>query len=160
LKYLSLSQNQFAKVDDEDYETLNLYKWAAAWSSLTESYYAIRSLRENGSKYTIRLHREILGLKKGDGRIGDHINHDTLDNQRSNLRLVDVSQSCMNRRLRKNKPVRFKGISFRKSHRKWASRITVSGNTIFLGYFNNQEDAYKAYCDASVKYHGEYARLV
>jgi len=81
---IPLTQDQYAIVDKDDYDRLNAYKWYAKWNDSTQSYYACR----NGDSVTIRMHREILGLHKGDEKHGDHINHDTLDNRRSNLRVL------------------------------------------------------------------------
>jgi len=43
MKLIPLTQNQFAKVDDDDYDRLNQYKWFAQWNEPTQSYYACRA---------------------------------------------------------------------------------------------------------------------
>jgi len=97
MKQITLTQGQYAIVDDWNYEWLNQWKWCAGWAKNTKSYYAMRRAKgEFDRYYTIRMHREILGLKKGDRRQADHINHNTLDNRESNLRIVNNQQNCFN----------------------------------------------------------------
>lgn len=89
MKRIPLTQGQFAIVDNKNYKWLLQYKWCAIWCEKTKSFYAVRgSNRVNGKQYTISMAREILGLKKGDNRQADHINHRTLDNREINLRIV------------------------------------------------------------------------
>ena len=48
-----------------------------------------------------------------------------------------------------------------KGHRKYWHTWTIKGNkkNIFLGSFKDKKDAAKAYNEAAIKYHGEFARL-
>lgn len=94
-----------------------------------------------------------------DGDI-DHINGDRADNRISNLRLCDDSQNQFN--VSKKTGVftsSYKGVGFHSRSKKWRARIRVRNKRIELGYFDTQEEAYAAYCEASKIYHGEYGRV-
>ena len=84
MQRISLTQGQFATVDDEDFEWLNQWPWYAVCRG-RGLYYAER--------LGISMHRQILGLKLGDRRRAEHINRDKLDNRRSNLKIVSTRRS-------------------------------------------------------------------
>ena len=99
MKKIPLTQGQVALVDDADYEWLSRWKWCAMWCSSTDSFYAVRHIRlPNGKWTTLRMHRAILGLERGDSRQVDHENHDTLDERRENLRIVTHQENQWNQR--------------------------------------------------------------
>lgn len=143
-KKISLTQGQFALVDDEDYEWLNQWKWIARWSENTKSYYVLRTKYYNeGNKRkhkTIYLGREI--MQTPEGLVCDHINHDTLDYSKTNLRNVSVRQNNQNRRDGISK---YPGVIWHKRDKKWQAQITINGKCKFLGYFDDEREAAKAY---------------
>lgn len=143
-KKIPLTQGQFAIVDDKNCELLNKHKWYAIWSKYTKSYYAVRSKRKNGKRLTISMAREVLGLKQGDKRQADHIDHNTLDNQMSNLRIVKLQQNHWN----SNNP---KGYYWNKG--KYQARIGLNGKPIHLGRFHTAKEAHNAYLNAKEIYH-------
>jgi hypothetical protein len=59
--------------------------------------YLYRRAWVGGRRRDIYLHREILGLLPGDGVVVDHVNGDTLDNRRENLRETDHRGNAQNR---------------------------------------------------------------
>jgi hypothetical protein len=90
----------------------------------------------------------------------DHINHNGLDNRKANLRPATQTQNIWHRRKFKS-PSRsiFKGITWMKRENRWRARITVNGRRLYLGSFDNELDAAKAYDEAAKKYHKEFAIL-
>jgi len=100
------------------------------------------------------LHRLITNAP--DGMDVDHINGNKLDNRKSNLRICSRAQNQMNRGKTKNNKSGFKGVFFNKPTGKFMSKIMIDGKNVHLGSFEKAEDAYKAYCDACVKYHKEF----
>jgi len=82
----------------------------------------------------------------------DHINHARGDNRWKNLREVSPQENGRNKSLPRDNTSGSVGVSWRKSSKKWRSRIRVSGKLIHLGYFTDKADAVKARQDASVKY--------
>lgn len=91
---ISLSKGLFAKVDACDFANLNAFNWHAV--KLGGSYYAVRKVRIGGKRMNSYMHREI--MLPPDSMVVDHINHDTLDNTRSNLRVVTYSVNIRNRK--------------------------------------------------------------
>lgn len=65
----------------------------------------------------------------------------------------------MNCKSYKNSSSKYKGVTWYKEREKWMVRININKKHIFLGYFESEIEAAKAYNDAAIKYYGEYARL-
>jgi hypothetical protein len=152
LKYIELTKGKYAIVSLEDYEKINQHNWRALRSPQT--FYAVRS--EKGK--TIYMHNEI--TQPPPDRMVDHIDHNGLNNSRPNLQLATRSQNACNRRKRDSKCTsKYKGVWFNKREGKWMSVIKVDGKRIFLGYFNNELGAAKAYDKAAKLYHGNFAVL-
>jgi hypothetical protein len=155
MKKIPLSQGKFALVDDADFEALNQYKWCT--NKIKNTFYALRNTRQAGVKKTIMMHREIMQTPKGMDT--DHRDGDGLNNQRSNLRICTHSENLRNVKKDKDNTSGFKGVSWHSGAKKWKASIMTDGKETYLGIFTLKVDAYKAYCEACVKYHGEFARL-
>ena len=76
----------------------------------------------------------------------DHINGIRTDNRISNLRKVTQNENQWNR-------VTAKGYSWKKRDNKWEARIIINRKNKYLGCFNSEEEARKAYLEAKEKYH-------
>ena len=105
------------------------------------------------------MHRLILGFETGDGQIGDHKNHDTLDNRRKNLRVCSRTQNAMNQTLSKNSTSGFKGVFWDKEKRKWVAQLRTNGKRKYLGGFVTPELAALAYDVAAAQEFGDFACL-
>ena len=149
MKKIFLTQGQFTIVDDEDYEWLNQYSWHANYNRHTDSYYAERNSKlSNGKRSIISMHRQILGLEKGDKRQGDHIHHDTLDNRRSELRIVTHRQNKINCKSKNLHSSIYAGVSWYEPLDKWVSKIRIGKERKHLGYFTIEKEASEAYQNA------------
>lgn len=105
---------------------------------------------------TIMMHRQILGLKPGDPRTGDHKNRNRLDNQRSNLRIISHAAQMQNQgkaKLYGGKPTEssYLGVYKVKKKGKWTGRWKAIAGNQYLGCFVSEEDAAKAAADYRLK---------
>lgn len=140
------------------------FKWRAQGVAIK---YATRSVTVIGGKPGQQkvqwMHRvilsRILGRELTRHEVVDHIDGDGLNNRRSNLRLATQMQNASNRKLNKNNTSGYKGVSWDTKTDKWVAQIMTNQKQNRLGYFDNPEDAYKAYCAAALELHGEFARL-
>ena len=103
--------------------------------------YAMRAFRVDGRLSSVFLHRELLGLKKGDGLEVDHINRARLDNRRENLRAIPKGVNQQNRPSYRGSSSRFRGVSWHVGKKMWSARVKVEGKRLNLGYFASEEDA-------------------
>ncbi len=151
-----IGEERYTIVDQPDFYWLNNFHWVAKGKG--DLIYAFRIVsKENGGISMVRMHREIMSFPKG--LLVDHRNNNTLDNRRANLRLATSSQNMVNRRRDKSKnSSQFRGVRFRKERGRWSAQITVNGKTFWLGSYDNEIDAARAYDRAAMKYHGEFAK--
>lgn len=159
-RFLQLTKGQSAIVPAGRYEWLMQWKWRAHWDYHTKSFYAVRNEKrgKDGKKYHVKLHRELLGLRRGDGMIGDHINGDTLDYRTENLRATTIQQSNQNRSKPKNNTSGYKGVRQIKRTSRWAVFIQVDGVRVYKGSYVTKEEAVAVCKQLEVEYYGEYAR--
>ena len=155
MKYrkILLTQDKIALVDIEDYKYLNQFKWCAVKDNKNGFFYAARK----GKKSLLRMHRVIMNNPKNMHI--DHINSNSLDNRRKNLRICFRAQNQMNRGKQLNNTSGYKGVYWNKVWNKWLSAINIKKKQKHLGYFPTKEKAALAYNEAAKKYHGDFARL-
>jgi hypothetical protein len=156
MRTIPLTKGQVAIVDDEDYERLSKHKWRSNFSKNTNSCYAIRhSPMVNGTRHTVPMHREVMNANPGETI--DHINHNTLDQRKENLRVCTVQQNQANRKMISTNTSGYKGVVWQRRHKKWRAQIRFNGKLIGLGYYDTALDAALTYDRAAVEYHGEFA---
>jgi hypothetical protein len=152
VREIGLSQGFVALVDEEDFVRVSEHGWYAA---RTRHYvYAVRREKVNGVYKTTSMHRFILGALPGE--YIDHINHDTLDNRRSNLRRCLPSENMFNK-VSTVGVSKYKGVVWDKQRGKWLARIGKEYKQYCLGYFVVEEDAARAYNERAKELFGEFA---
>ena len=137
------------KFDLDDYDKIKDYYW-----SLSHRYIVCHQWKVKGCIY---LHKFVINEK--DSMV-DHINGDSLDCRKSNLRKATNQQNSMNHDKPINNTSGVCGVSWKKDKQRWKAYITLNGKQIHLGYFkeNEFELAVKARKEAELKYFGEFAR--
>ena len=126
-------------IDLSDLEYCQQYYWR-----VNDQNYVVRN--DKGKR--IRLTRDL--LKPSRNEVVDHINHDTLDNRRSNLRIATYSQNNANTRPKGNS-TGITGIYW--EHNGYVVRI----NQLYLGRYSTLKEAVKIRKQAEMQYHAEYA---
>jgi hypothetical protein len=156
---IDLTNGFKAKIDEEDWLRLNLFlfKWHASKASPRHPY-AIVNVRDSETKRyrTLRMHRLILNAS--ESQFVDHINGDTLDNRRSNLRFCTDAENQQNTSSRGGTS-RFKGVSWFQRDAKWRVAFNWRGTTHFIGYYSDEIEAAYAYNEAVTKICEGFARL-
>lgn len=154
MKEIKLSQGKVALVDDEDFKYLNQFKWCVNTSS--NAHYATR--RDNGSM--VYMHRVI--MKTPQNLTVDHINFNTIDNQKCNLRNCTISENHMNRRPRSSKS-KYLGVTLLRINEFgkyfWRAYIKINKKWTHIGVYNDEIDAARAYDNMAHIHHGEFANL-
>jgi len=142
-------------IDDEDYDKIKDYKWYSnKHGQIYRSKYNKLTKKNNG----IFLHRKIItGIKKSE--CIDHINHNCFDNRKINLRICSFKENKYNVTRYKNNKSGYKGIDFYKPYKKWRARITKDYKQIFIGFYDNKEDAKYAYNKKAELLFGDFAYL-
>jgi hypothetical protein len=137
--------------DAEDAELITPHRWARAKSSrYTE--YALTTIRTR-SPNTISMHR--LLLQPGPGFVVDHINGNGLDNRRVNLRICTHAQNMCNRRKTASASSKWVGVNRIKRTGKWQAKVGKQ----YLGVFENELDAARAYNAKAIEVFGDFVRL-
>lgn len=153
-KFIPLRNRKYAIVDSENFKELNKYKWCCVNGYAQRSFY--HGIK-NGKIITSGLLMSRIILNAPIGKQVDHINHNTLDNRKCNLRIATHAENQHNRKKSKNKSSRYKGVSYKKSRKKWIAKIKLNKKSYWLGSFLSEKDAAKAYNKASKKYHGKFS---
>lgn len=153
---IPLNKRHFTRIDLVDADLASL-KW---YPQINKTNIYVMGVT---NRSTVFLHRVILSRVLNRPLLSrehvDHKNNNSLDNRRSNLRLATPLQNAQNARIRKDNTSGYKGVFWDKHAQKWRARIRVNKRYKYLGCFDTPEDAYKAYCQASRIYHGEFSRL-
>ena len=151
-----LDEGLWTILDTKDYYRFACFKWCIGGDK--GKYYAIRGARISPKEIKlVRLHRVIMNAP--EGLLVDHRNNDSLDNRRSNLRLATKSQNNTNRPKKANTSSRYVGVCYDKTRKCWYAQIVHQSKHKWLGSFDNEEAAARAFDRAAIESHGEFARL-
>ena len=119
------------------------WKWSPHWDKHTKSYYVEgKSYEKGGKREYFSLHRWIMQPEK-DYEV-DHINHDTLDNKRNNLRILPKGTNQQNYEgaRKHNKTSGIRGVTWAKNLNKWRASFRIDGKTYHVGLFDNLDEVF------------------
>lgn len=159
MKLIKLTQNKVSLVDDEDYNFLMGFKWYAYKHCNT--YYARTNIQcLSGKRATIYMHMlvldRMLGYEEGVS-VSDHKDRNGINNQSYNLRRVSRNLNSHNKKI--SGKSKYRGVSWHKRSNKWQSRIGTDGVEIYLGMFDNEQDAAHVFDEAAREIYGDNAVL-
>jgi len=148
VKRIPLTGGFYAYVDAADYEWLSKYSWRVFSGG-----YAMRC--EKGK--VIFMHRRI--MQPPEGMVVDHIDGNRVNDCRFNLRVCTPAQNRYNHAKRAGGYSRFKGVSYHKKCEKCYAVCQHKGGPIWLGYFDDEVEAARAYDHKAVECCGPFARV-
>ena len=146
--------NVLISIDEDDLDLLlkRTYKYDKHTNTIRSS----GSIKNKNVAYY--LHRDIMNIQPGDKIEVDHINRNTLDNRKVNLRLATRAQNSQNRGPKKNKITsKFVGVSF--CNKKWRAVVRHKNKSIHVGYFKDEIEAAKARDKIAYIEYGSFAYL-
>ena len=146
-------------IDEEDYPFVMSRKWRVnkRKAKTGHYYFSASSLKSDGiDSKNVSLHRYIMGCVKGDGWDIDHINRNTLDNRKCNLRRATKAENSYNRSKNKKYTNEYKGV-FDKGNGRFQTRIGYMGEDIHILRSGSALECAIAYDKIAIKLHGEFA---
>jgi hypothetical protein len=148
--------DKFALVADEDFDKINKYKWFLVNYLVVNLSYIKGSGRKNQKQIRTHMHRLVMDAPLGFDV--DHIDHDALNNQKSNLRICTHQQNGFNQSIQtRNKSSIYKGVSWCRFNKAWRSYIVKDNKQKTLGYFKQEYHAAMAYDIWAKELFGEFA---
>ena len=157
--------------DAEDHDKVSAHTWCAMnYSGGPNKFYIQTSIPQPNGEWRVQkngtrrrkqkkllMHRLMVDAPKG--MHVDHINGNSLDNRKSNLRICTSAENQRNRRATKNNTSGYKGVGWAKQNKKWTAQIQHNGKKIHIGLYEDKEEAARAYDAKAKELHGEYAYL-
>lgn len=144
---ITTSAGRVITVDAADLPLLSQFTWCVGGTGYAMS---------RTTNTAILMHRLLLDAPKGT--FVDHINGDTLDNRKCNLRLCRKQQNEFNAKVRTDNTSGYRGVC-RARRGLYRAYITINGHQQHLGHFLRPEDAARAYNKKARELYGEFARL-
>lgn len=137
-------------IDTEDLDIIKYYKWSISFDKTINGFYVRNITQKNNIRKTYNIHR--LVMKCPSGLQVDHINHNTLDNRKSNLRNCTQAENVQNIRVPRRNKTGVIGLNWSKRDKKWSVKFKVNKKDIWVGYFRDFEEAKKVALRERAKY--------
>ena len=158
----------YAIIDEEDYQKVmdDITTTLRSGKKRVNKWYAWSTPASAGRKYALNgsrnksIHRAVMGYPKGMDV--DHINGNSLDNRKVNLRVCTRSENAMNKKTRADSRSGYKGVYMSPDGKRIQAYIRPPGmkkGRISLGCYKTLEEAARAYDAKAKQLFGEFARL-
>ena len=141
-------------IDIEDFEKIDMYTgtWYPKYSKFTQTHYVRGNCMKNKKWYSYSMSRII--MDDPDGFYIDHIDHDTLNNRKTNLRLVTAVENSQNLNYRTpNKSSGIRNVSWDKKSNKWRIYVNVNKKMKTFGWYSDLKEAESAAIELRKKYY-------
>jgi hypothetical protein len=135
--------------DMDDYDKIKDYCWSE--HRFRQSQYSFINAVCRESHKIVKMHYLIVG------KYYDHIDRNSFNNRKHNLRKCTYQENCRNRSMTHRNTSGFIGVYWYKNINRWCAGIAIDRKHIHLGTFKEKEDAIRARLEAEVKYFGEFA---
>jgi hypothetical protein len=158
IELVNLSKGKFAIIDIEESDLVNQYKWCI--NDKQNNNYAIATKVIDNIRHSKRMHRVIMRVTD-PSIIIDHINHNGLDNRKSNLRRCTFAENVKHTSSRIGSNSAFLGVSFKKQRtfKMYVAQIQCDKKKFHIGYFDTDIEAALAYNKRAKELFGEFANL-
>lgn len=157
---LYIGSDTYTEVDDEDYYWLSQWNWCTA--KIKNKVYVRRSKKKgvlkSGVKYEVFLHRVVMKCTDSN-LVVDHIDNNSLNNKKSNLRICTKAENNRNTSSHKNSTSKYLGVTYDKTRKKWNAQLMVNGKRVLTKRYTTEIEAAKAYDIAAAEHAGQYANL-
>lgn len=146
-------KGQTILIDDEDFENLSKFKWCIK-NNGDGNLYAVANI----NKKQKAMHRYLLNITDSKQHV-DHINGNSLDNRKTNLRICINAENRRNAKKNKRNTSGYKGVRTRKNIDKYAAYVHYEGKFYHLGYYDTAIEAAKVRDAKAKELHGKFAKL-
>jgi hypothetical protein len=136
-------------IDTDDLEKVSQIRGTWFCYASRGKIYIATSIMISGKSNKVSIHRIVSNAKIND--ITDHINRDTLDNRKCNLRIVNVKENSQNKSISTLSSSGERGVSWHKKQKKWIARVSIERKRIQIGSFDTKEEASIAAKNARLK---------
>lgn len=159
MQTIVLTKGKVAVIDDIDYESVSSFRWYARKNE-RGNWYAATSMRIDGKRRQVHMHRFIYGADLIQKILVDHVNGDGLDNRRENLRAATHQQNTIHSKKRSGcYTSAFKGVHYSRTHNRWVAKLYSKGRLVMKRRFKTEREAALEYNHKVIEIHGNYAVL-
>lgn len=146
-----INTTEVAVVDYEDFERLSKISWRLNVDTVRRAGTVLGGVKSITLANTV--------MKDYSDFKYDHKDNNKLNNKKDNLRLCTHSENMCNRLKFKNCSSKYKGVSWNTKNNKWMAYVCKNSKQHYLGLFEIEIDAAKAYNTKALELHSEFALL-
>lgn len=137
-------------IDLEDFWKVKDFCW-----NKNQYGYIVTYFKDNEKIKGMSLHRFVMGFP--NDMLVDHRDGDKTNNMKYNLRIATNYQNGMNASINSRNTSGVTGVHWDNKLKNWMVRISVNGKRIYLGNYDDFEDAVRVRKKAEEEYYGEWS---